>query len=80
MTNIEKYNKAFIESFNVSEDKLKGLKYQDIIAWDSIGHMQLMTQLEDEFEVELDIDDITDFSSYEEGKNILIKYEVNLNF
>jgi acyl carrier protein len=80
MTNIEKYNKAFIESFNVGEDKLKGLKYQDIIAWDSIGHMQLMTQLEDEFEVELDIDDITDFSSYEEGKNILIKYEVNLNF
>ena len=80
MTNIEKYNKAFIESFNVGEDKLKGLKYQDIIAWDSIGHMQLMTQLEDEFEVELDIDDITDFSSYEEGKNILIKYEDNLNF
>jgi len=79
MTNIEKYNKAFIESFNVGEDKLKGLKYQDIIAWDSIGHMQLMTQLEDEFEVELDIDDITDFSTYEEGKNILIKYKVNLN-
>ena len=80
MTNIEKYNKAFIESFNVGEDKLKGLKYQDIAAWDSVGHMQLMTQLEDEFEVELDIDDITDFSSYEEGKNILIKYKVNLNF
>jgi acyl carrier protein len=80
MTNIEKYNKAFMERFNIEEDKLKGLKYQDIIAWDSIGHMQLMTQLEDEFEVELDIDDITDFSSYEEGKNILIKYEVNLNF
>ena len=80
MTDIEKYNKAFIESFNVGEDKLKGLKYQDIAAWDSVGHMQLMTQLEDEFEVELDIDDITDFSSYEEGKNILIKYKVNLNF
>ena len=80
MTNIEKYNKAFIESFNVGEDELKGLKYQDIIAWDSIGHMALMTQLEDEFDVELDIDDITDFSSYEEGKNILMKYEVNLNF
>ena len=80
MTDIEKYNKAFIESFNVGEDKLKGLKYQDIAAWDSVGHMQVMTQLEDEFEVELDIDDITDFSSYEEGKNILIKYKVNLNF
>lgn len=79
MTNIEKYNKAFMESFNVEEDKLKGLKYQDIIDWDSVGHMQLMAELEDEFEVELDIDDIVDFSSYEEGKNILLKYEVNLD-
>jgi acyl carrier protein len=76
MTNIEKYNKAFMESFNIEEDKLKGLKYQDILDWDSVGHMQLMAELEDEFEVELDIDDIVDFSSYEEGKNILLKYEV----
>lgn len=79
MTNVEKYNKAFMESFNVEEDKLKGLKYQDIIDWDSVGHMQLMAELEDEFEVELDIDDIVDFSSYEEGKNILLKYEVNID-
>tara|TARA_B100001778_G_C18151581_1_gene434080 strand:- start:193 stop:435 length:243 start_codon:yes stop_codon:yes gene_type:complete len=79
MTNIEKYNKAFMESFNIEEDKLKDLKYQDIIDWDSVGHMQLMAELEDEFEVELDIDDIVDFSSYEEGKNILLKYEVNLD-
>jgi acyl carrier protein len=79
MTNIEKYNKAFIESFNVDEGNLNGLKYQDITAWDSIGHMLLMTTLEDEFGVELDIDDITDFSSYEEGKNILRKYDVDLN-
>jgi acyl carrier protein len=79
MTNEEKYNKAFIESFGIEKDKLNGLKYQDVISWDSIGHMQLMTVLEDEFGVELDIDDITDFSSYEEGKNILRKYDVNLN-
>jgi acyl carrier protein len=79
MTNVEKYNKAFMESFNIEEDKLKGLKYQDIVDWDSVGHMQLMAELEDEFEVELDIDDIVDFSSYEEGKNILLKYEVNID-
>jgi len=78
MTNIEKYNKAFVESFNITEAELKGLKYQDITAWDSVGHMELMIQLEEEFDVELDIDDITEFSSYEEGKDILTKYEVNL--
>jgi acyl carrier protein len=79
MTSEQKYNKAFTESFGIKNDKLSGLKYQDIKSWDSIGHMQLMTALEDVFGVELDIDDITDFSSYEEGKNILSKYDVDLN-
>ena len=79
MKNLDKYNKAFIESFGIEREKLDGLKYQDINSWDSIGHMQLMTALEDEFDVELDIDHITDFSSYEEGKNILGKYDVDLN-
>jgi len=79
MTNEEKYNKAFTESFAIEKDKLSGLKYQDIKSWDSIGHMQLMAALEDVFGVELDIDDITDFSSYEEGQNILSKYDVDLN-
>ncbi len=79
MSNEEKYNKAFTESFAIEKDKLSGLKYQDINSWDSIGHMQLMAALEDVFGVELDIDDITDFSSYEEGQNILSKYDVDLN-
>jgi acyl carrier protein len=79
MSNIEKYDKAFIESFAVEKEKLKGLKYQDISAWDSIGHMQLMAELEDEFEIELDIDDIIDFSSYEVGQGILKKYSVELD-
>lgn len=79
MNNLEKYNKAFIESFGIDKERLNGLKYQDINSWDSIGHMQLMTALEDEFKVELDIDHITDFSSYEEGKNILGKYDVDLS-
>ncbi len=39
MTNLEKYNAVFIESFNVTEDQLPGLAYQSINAWDSVGHM-----------------------------------------
>lgn len=78
MNNTEKYDKAFVESFGVELEKLSALKYQDVTSWDSIGHMQLMMALEEEFEVELDIDDITDFSSYQEGKKILGKYDVDL--
>ena len=36
MTNLEKYNDAFVTTFEITEDQLAGLKYQDIEAWDSV--------------------------------------------
>ena len=38
--------------------------------------MQLMAALEDNFEIEMDVDDIIDFSSFEKGKEIMSKYGV----
>ena len=78
MSNLEKYNNAFIENLQVSEEQLEGLKYQGVPLWDSVGHMTLMAALEDEFDIMLDTDDIIDFSSYEKGKEILKKYDVEL--
>lgn len=78
MTNLEKYNKAFIESFGINEDELAGLEYQGIPAWDSVGHMGLISELEDAFEIMFDTDDIIDFSSYEKGKELLKKYDVEV--
>lgn len=78
MTNIEKYNKAFIEAFDVSGNDLKELKYMSRKEWDSIGHMLLISILEETFDIMMDTDDIIDFSSYEKGKEILIKYNVML--
>ncbi len=73
MSNLEKYNNAFIESFEVAEDQLEDLKYQDIPAWDSVGHMGLIAALEDAFDIMMDTDDIIDLSSYQKGKEILAK-------
>ena len=78
MSNLEKYNNAFVETFEITEDKLTGLKYQDIEAWDSVGHMSLIAALEDAFDIMMDTDDIIDFNSYEKGKEILKKYEVEI--
>ena len=75
MTNLEKYNNAFMETFEITEDKLAGLKYQDIEAWDSVGHMTLVAALEDAFDIMMDTDDIIDFNSYEKGKELLAKEE-----
>ena len=78
MNNLEKYNKAFTDSFEITDDKLVGLKYQDIPAWDSVGHMSLVAALEEAFDIMMDTDDIIDLSSYEKGKEILKKYSVEV--
>lgn len=71
MTNLQKYIEAFTTTFEVTEDVAKGLNYQDISAWDSVGHMSLIAALEDTFEIEMDTEDIIDLSSFERGKEIL---------
>ncbi len=76
MTNEEKYTNAFCQAFDIEADKVRGLKFQAIDAWDSVGHMGLIAQIEDAFDIMLEPDDIVDLSSYEKGKEILAKYNV----
>jgi acyl carrier protein len=77
MTNIEKYTNAFTASFNVSADAAVKLNYQDIDAWDSVGHMGLIAAIEEAFGIMMEADDIIDFSSFEKGKEILsTKYNI----
>lgn len=77
MNNTEKYNNAFMETLEITEDQLEGLKYQDIEVWDSVGHMSLIAAIEETFDIMMDTDDIIDLSSYEKGKEILeSNYEV----
>ncbi len=76
MSNREKYNNAFMESLGVSEDQLAGLAYQDVPAWDSVGHMGLISELEDAFDITMETDDIVDFNSYDKGVELLKKYDV----
>ena len=78
MTNLEKYNNVFKESFEVTEEQLDGLEYQGVDLWDSVGHMDLVASLEEVFGIMFDTDDIIDFSSYEKGKELIRKYDVEL--
>ena len=80
MTNLEKYNKAFMDIFEIAESQLQGLKYQDVKAWDSVGHMSLIAALEEAFDIMMDTDDIIDLSSYEKGMEILAKADYGIKF
>ncbi len=76
MTNLEKYINAFVETFEIEASQTEGLEYQAIPAWDSVGHMSLIAALEDAFDIMMDTDDIIDLSSFEKGKEIMAKYDV----
>lgn len=78
MTNIEKYNSAFVQALNLKEEQLPELVYQSVKEWDSVGHMTLIAMIEDAFGIMMDTDDIIDLSSYEKGKEILSKYGVSI--
>ncbi len=78
MERLNTYTSAFTECFSITEEEAKTLAYQDISAWDSVGHMDLIATLEEKFDIMMEMDDIIDFSSYEKGKEILGKYGVDL--
>ncbi len=78
MTNIEKNLNVFTETIGITADETKDLKYQSIEAWDSVGHMGLVANIEDSFEIMFDADDIIDFSSFRKGIEILRKYNIEL--
>ena len=67
------------KSFGVDKNKLKkDLKYNSIPKWDSVGHMNMIAKLEQEFKISLEMDDIIDFSSFKTGIKILKKYKIKI--
>lgn len=74
--NLEKYTNAFIAAFDIDKEVVRSLKYKSIDAWDSVGHMGLINQLEAVFGIMMEPDDIVDLSSFEKGKEILTKYNI----
>tara|TARA_Y100000590_G_C15707161_1_gene1009051 strand:+ start:258 stop:500 length:243 start_codon:yes stop_codon:yes gene_type:complete len=80
MSSLKKYKQIFIKVFSLKEThNFDNLKYQDIPEWDSIGHMTLISELENIFKISIDTDDIVDFSSFKKGQEILKKYKVKFN-
>jgi len=77
MDNVEKYDKAFLEAFSIEKKVLQDLVYNKIEQWDSIGHMTLISDIEDKFKITFETDDVVDFSSYKKGKEILKKYKID---
>ena len=78
MNNKQKYDQVFMECFSIDESVLgDNLEYNTIPEWDSVGHMSLIAELEEVFDIMMEMDDIIDFSSYKKGFELIAKYGVD---
>ena len=76
---LKKYDQAFMTAFDIDASELASdLKYESIEEWDSIGHMGLIAEWEDSFDISMEMDDIIEFNSYDKGKEIMEKYDIDV--
>jgi acyl carrier protein len=79
MTNKEKLDRIFCEVFSVEESALNNdFNNCNVEGWDSVRQLSLTTAIEDTFDIMLDAEDILEFTSYENAKKVLAKYEIEL--
>ena len=72
MKNSDKYKNVFVKCFSVSESDLNdNFVYQSIPEWDSVGHMNMIGEIEEVFGIMMEMDDIIEFDSYRKGFDIL---------
>lgn len=79
MSNEELLKNAFCEGLGVSSASVdwSTLEYRGIEQWDSVAHMQVVAEIEDAFDIMIDIDDVIAMSDFTITKDILGKYDVS---
>jgi acyl carrier protein len=79
MTNLEQYNAIFVEVFGVSTDSLgDNFSKETVSEWDSVHQLNIISLLEETFDLMLDPEDIMACTSYNAGKAILTKQGIDL--
>ena len=79
MTNLEKYNAIFTEVFGATAEQLgENYSKETVSEWDSVHQLNIISLLEETFDLMLDPEDIMACTSYNAGKEILSKNEIEL--
>ena len=78
--NSEKLRECFSRSLGIPHERVTDdLAYNTLKEWDSVGHMALVVELEGEFDVMFDTDDILGMSTVAKAREILTRYGVNFD-
>lgn len=79
MTNLEKYNAIFNEVFGATVEQLGDSYSKETISeWDSVHQLNIISLLEETFDLMLDPEDIMACTSYNAGKEILTKNGIDI--
>ena len=67
-----KLKESFAEALDISIEIINDeLEYRGIVEWDSITHMFLIAQIEDDFDVSISPDDVIDMSSFSKALELI---------
>ncbi|GHV74498.1 hypothetical protein AGMMS49940_18000 [Spirochaetia bacterium] len=79
MTNLDVYNAIFESIFSMSADSFSDeFSVETAEEWDSIRQLALVAAMEDKFNIMFDPEDILEFKSYKTGKELLLKYNIDI--
>lgn len=77
--NLGTLKNLLVDILNCREEDLKDENGPDQISnWDSITHMELISKIEDKFDIELDVDEINQMDTIGLIKNTLKKHGLKL--
>ncbi|MBB5827633.1 acyl carrier protein [Micromonospora carbonacea] len=63
---------VFVEALELGgEVDVENLRYREIEQWDSLGHMTLVAAIEEEFDVQLDTEQVIEMSSFKVALDML---------
>ena len=77
MSNREKLKEVFVSALGIAAEVAESAVFKETSGWDSVGHVNLMNEIEEVFDISLEPDDILDFKSFKVGVEILWKYGIN---
>ena len=79
MANIEKYNAAFVEVFCVDTSVLNSSFSKNTVEeWDSVHQLNIISILEESFDIMFEPEEIMELISYGKGIEILGRYGIDL--
>jgi acyl carrier protein len=78
--NADRLHECFSRSLGIPRERVtETLAYNTLKEWDSVGHMALVVEIEGEFEVMLDTDDILGMSTVAKAREILSRHGVSFD-